>query len=100
MDERARRRALVGVLLSIFMGAMESTVVATAMPRVVEALGRLEMYSWVFSGFLLTSTVTMPLWGRLSDLYGRRRTFMVGLSIFLVGSALSGLSSDMVQLIL
>src|SRR5215475_8935784 len=70
MDERARRRALVGVLLSIFMGAMESTVVATAMPKVVEALGNIEMYAWVFSGFLLTSTVTMPLWGRLSDLSG------------------------------
>ena len=55
-------------MLSIFLAAMESTVVATAMPRVVASLGGLEMYSWVFSGFLLTSTVTMPLWGRLSDL--------------------------------
>src|SRR5215470_5004502 len=99
MDEGARRRALLGVLLSIFMGAMESTVVATAMPKVVDALGNIEMYSWVFSGFLLTSTVTMPLWGRLSDLYGRRRTFLVGLAIFLGGSALSGLSGDMRQLI-
>lgn len=90
---------MFGVMLAIFMGAMESTVVATAMPRVVEALGRIEMYSWVFSGFLLTSTVTMPVWGRLSDLYGRRRTFMVGLTIFLVGSALSGVSGDMMQLI-
>src|SRR5215831_4645445 len=99
VTEALRRRAMFGVMLAIFMGAMESTVVATAMPRVVEALGRLEMYSWVFSGFLLTSTVTMPLWGRLSDLYGRRRTFMVGLSIFLVGSALSGLSQNMMALI-
>ena len=99
MTDAMRRRAMFGVMLAIFMGAMESTVVATAMPRVVEALGRIEMYSWVFSGFLLTSTVTMPLWGRLSDLYGRRRTFMVGLTIFLVGSALSGLSGDMTQLI-
>src|SRR5262245_40974829 len=99
MDERARRRALVGVLLSIFMGAMESTVVATAMPKVVEALGNIQMYSWVFSGFLLTSTVTMPLWGRLSDLYGRRRMFLIGLSIFLAGSALSGCATDMRQLI-
>jgi EmrB/QacA subfamily drug resistance transporter len=99
VTDAMRRRAMFGVMLAIFMGAMESTVVATAMPRVVEALGRIEMYSWVFSGFLLTSTVTMPLWGRLSDLYGRRRTFMVGLTIFLVGSALSGVSGDMVQLI-
>ncbi len=77
-------------MLSIFMGAMESTVVATAMPRVVETLGNIQMYSWVFSGFLLTSTVTMPLWGRLSDLYGRRRTFLVGLTGVLSRSALSG----------
>src|SRR5215475_13580455 len=71
MDDSQRRRALFGVMLAIFMGAMESTVVATA----------------------------MPLWGRLSDLYGRRRTFLVGLAVFLGGSALSGLSGDMGKLI-
>jgi len=99
MDERAKRLALVGVMLSIFLAAMESTVVATAMPRVVASLGGLDIYSWVFSGFLLTSTVTMPLWGRLSDLYGRRPVFLCGLVVFLVGSALSGLSQTMAQLI-
>ena len=99
MEETRTRRAVVGVMLSIFLGAMESTAVATAMPKVVESLGGLHMYSWVFSGFLLTSTVTMPLWGRLSDLYGRRPTYLVGLVIFLVGSALSGLSRTMVELI-
>jgi EmrB/QacA subfamily drug resistance transporter len=98
-DDRLKRRALLGVMLSVFLAAMESTVVATAMPIVVKSLGGLEIYAWVFVGFLLTSTVTMPLWGRLSDLFGRRRTFMTGLVIFLVGSALSGLSGDMVQLI-
>src|SRR5438105_7361932 len=99
MDERLKRRALLGVMLSVFLAAMESTVVATAMPIVVKSLGGLEIYAWVFAGFLLTSTVTMPLWGRLSDLYGRRSTFLTGLVIFLVGSALSGLSRDMAQLI-
>ena len=99
MAERATRLALVGVMLSIFLAAMESTVVATAMPRVVASLGGLDIYSWVFSGFLLTSTVTMPLWGRLSDLYGRRPVFLCGLVVFLVGSALSGLSQTMAQLI-
>jgi EmrB/QacA subfamily drug resistance transporter len=99
MEETRTRRAVIGVMLSIFLGAMESTVVATAMPKVVESLGGLHMYSWVFSGFLLTSTVTMPLWGRLSDLYGRRPTYLMGLVIFLVGSALSGLSRTMVELI-
>ena len=99
MDDRAKRRALAGVMLTIFLGAMESTVVATAMPTVVESLGGLTIYSWVFSGFLLTSTVTMPLWGRLSDLLGRRRMYVIGLAIFLVGSALSGAAADMRQLI-
>ena len=99
MEERRKRIALAGVMLSIFLAAMESTVVATAMPRVVASLGGLEIYSWVFSGFLLTSTVTMPLWGRLSDLYGRRPVFLGGLALFLAGSALSGAARDMTQLI-
>src|SRR6185503_19132206 len=99
MEDRRRQRAVLGVMLSIFLAAMESTVVSTAMPRVVASLGGLHMYSWVFSGFLLTSTVTMPLWGRLSDLYGRRATYLTGLVIFLVGSALSGVSRTMTELI-
>jgi EmrB/QacA subfamily drug resistance transporter len=99
MDDRRRRLVVMGVILSIFLAAMESTVVATAMPRVVTSLGGLELYSWVFSGFLLTSTVTMPVWGRLSDMVGARRTFLVGLTIFLLGSGLSGLAQSMSQLI-
>src|SRR2546429_3051657 len=94
-----KRRALYGVMLSVFLAAMESTVVATAMPTVVASLGGLHMYSWVFSGFLLTSTVTMPLWGRLSDLYGRRTMYLTGLVVFLGGSALSGLARTMTELI-
>jgi EmrB/QacA subfamily drug resistance transporter len=99
MDDRRRRLVVLGVMLSIFLAAMESTVVATAMPRVVASLGGLEIYSWVFSGFLLTSTVTMPVWGRLSDLFGPRRVFLIGLALFLSGSALSGLAHSMAQLI-
>jgi EmrB/QacA subfamily drug resistance transporter len=99
MDDARRRRVLIGVMLAIFLGAMESTVVATAMPKVVASLGGLHIYSWVFSGFLLTSTVSMPLWGRLSDLYGRRPVYLVGLTIFLAGSALSGVAQDMTALI-
>jgi len=99
-DEDARRRWIVlGIMLSIFLAAIESTVVATAMPTVVASLGGLHVYSWVFSGFLLTQTVTMPLWGRCSDLYGRRRVYLAGLATFLIGSALSGAAQDMAQLI-
>lgn len=97
--ETRPRLVMLGVMLSVVLAAMESTVVATAMPTVVAALGGLRIFSWVFSAFLLTSTVTMPLWGRLSDLFGRRPAYLTGLAIFLVGSALSGLSESMTQLI-
>lgn len=94
-----RKVVLAGVMLAIFLAAMESTVVATAMPTVIASLGGIRIYSWVFSAFLLTSTITMPLWGRLSDLLGRRPTYLAGVAIFLLGSGLSGLSQSMAQLI-
>lgn len=97
--ELRRRVVLAGVMGSVFLGAMESTVVATAMPTVIATLGGIHIYSWAFSGFLLSSTVTMPLWGRLADQLGRRRVYLAGLSLFLIGSALSGLSQNMTQLI-
>jgi len=99
MDERRKRRVLFAVMMAVFLAAMESTVVALAMPTVVAQLGGLGHYSWVFSGYLLTQTVSMPLWGRFSDIYGRRAVYVVGLATFLVGSALSGMSQDMIQLI-
>src|SRR5256712_4224794 len=100
MNEEGRKRwVLVGIMLSIFLAAIESTVVATAMPTVVASLGGIRIYSWVFSGFLLTQTVTMPLWGRFSDLYGRRSIYLAGLATFLTGSALSGAAQDMAQLV-
>jgi len=95
------RRGLIvfGVILGLFLGAMESTAVATAMPTVIASLGGLAIYSWVFSGYILAATVSMPLWGRLADLYGRRATYLTGLGIFIVGSVLSGLASSMTTLI-
>ena len=99
MDETQKRWVFVGIVLSIFLAAIESTVVATAMPTVVARLGGIRIYSWVFSGFLLTQTVAMPLWGRFSDLYGRRPIYLTGLMTFLIGSALSGAAQNMGQLI-
>jgi EmrB/QacA subfamily drug resistance transporter len=97
-----RRRWIVttGLLLGIFLAALEATVVSTAMPTVVASLGGLNHYSWVFSAYLLTSTASVPLWGRLSDLYGRRRPYLAAIAIFLVGSVLAGVSQSMLQLIL
>ena len=82
------------------LGALEATVVSTAMPTVIATLGGLAHYSWVFSAYLLTSTASVPIWGRLSDLYGRRRLYMIGVAVFLAGSALSGAAGSMTQLIL
>jgi EmrB/QacA subfamily drug resistance transporter len=97
---RRRRIAItVGVMTGSFIAALEGTVVSTAMPTVVAALGGIERFSWVFSGYMLTSTVTVPLWGRLSDLYGRRRLYQAGVLLFLVGSVLSGFATTMNQLI-
>jgi EmrB/QacA subfamily drug resistance transporter len=97
---KRRRWITAGLLLGMSLGALEATVVSTAMPTVISTLGGLAHYSWVFSAYLLTSTACVPIWGRLSDLYGRRRIYLLGVAIFLVGSALSGASTSMVQLIL
>jgi EmrB/QacA subfamily drug resistance transporter len=88
-----------GIMLSLFLASMESTVVATAMPTIVGQLGGLEHYSWVFSAFMLASTTTVPLYGKLSDLYGRRRLYVFAMTLFLIGSVLCGWSNSMTQLI-
>lgn len=99
LERRTRIWVTAGVMLGMFLAALEATVVSTAMPTVISSLGGIERYSWVFSAYLLTSTVTVPVWGKLSDLYGRRRLFQIGIAIFLVGSVLSGMSTTMEQLI-
>ncbi len=88
-----------GIMFSLFLASMESTVVATAMPTIVGQLGGLEHYSWVFSAFMLASTTVVPLYGKLSDLYGRRRLYIFAMALFLTGSVLSGLAHSMTQLI-
>src|SRR5829696_6912330 len=96
----ARRRAITaGLLLGMSLGALEATVIGTAMPTVIAALGGLAHYSWVFSAYLLTSTASVPIWGRLSDLYGRRRMYQLGIAVFMLGSMASGVSTSMFQLI-
>ena len=100
LTKRRRWAVTAGLLLGIFLAALEATVVSTAMPTVVAHLGGLDRYSWVFSAYLLTSTASVPLWGRLSDLYGRRRVYLAAIALFLVGSMLAGVSQSMLQLVL
>lgn len=89
----------IGIMLSLFLASMESTVVATAMPTIVGQLGGLEHFSWVFSAYMLASTTTVPLYGKLSDLYGRRKIYVIAMALFLIGCVLSGLANSMNQLI-
>lgn len=86
-------------MLSLFLASMESTVVATAMPTIVGQLGGLEHYSWVFSAFMLTSTTAVPLYGKLSDIYGRRKLYVFAMVLFLIGSVWCGWANSMTQLI-
>ncbi len=89
-----------GLMLGMFLAALEATVVSTAMPTVVASLGGIEQYSWVFSAYLLTSTASVPIWGRLSDLVGRRPVYLAAIALFLSGSMLAGVSQTMLQLVL
>ena len=99
LPRKQRMAVTAGVMMGMFLAALEATVVGTAMPTVIASLGGLQHYSWVFSAYLLTSTVTVPIWGKLSDLYGRRPLYQIGIAIFLAGSILSGISNSMFQLI-
>src|SRR3954467_14167160 len=90
---------VVALLLSMFMAAMEATVVATAMPTVVADLGGIELYGWIGAVYMLASTITMPLYGKLADIVGRKPVMYLGLVLFMVGSMASGLSRSMIQLV-
>lgn len=94
-----RKLVLAAILLSVFLAAMEATVVATAMPSVVSDLHGLSLYGWVGAIYMLTSTLTMPLYGKVADLYGRKPILLVALVVFLVGSIASGLAPSMGALV-
>lgn len=95
-----RRLILAASLMATFMVAVESTIVATAMPTIVADLGGFRLFSWVFAAYLLTQAVSVPLYGRLADLYGRKRVFFCGAGIFLLGTTLCGFARSMPVLVL
>jgi len=96
---RTQLLTLVGVFLGIFLAALDQTIVSTALPRIVQDLGGMDKYAWVGTSYLLASTISVPIFGRLSDLVSSRSLLLWAIGIFLVGSALSGLSGSMDQLI-
>ena len=91
---------LGGVMLAMFLGSLDQTVVGTAMPRIIADLGGFDRYTWVTTAYLMTSTSVLPIVGRLTDMYGRKRFYIAGIVIFLLGSALAGLSQTLNQLII
>src|SRR5512135_2967456 len=88
-----------GVMAGIAVAALDSTVVGTAMPTIIGQLGGIEQYGWVFAAYLLTATTTVPVFSTIADVRGRKPVFLVGLALFVGGSALCGLSQSMVMLI-
>jgi EmrB/QacA subfamily drug resistance transporter len=89
-----------GLMVALLLAALDQTIVATALPRIVSDLGGLTQYSWVFTAYMLTSTVTVPLYGRLGDVHGRRPLLLVAVVVFLAGSALCGAATSMPELVL
>lgn len=98
--ETKRKLLLVGLFLGLFFAALDQTVVGTAMPRIIGELGGLSIMTWVTTAYMLSSTTIVPIAGKLADLYGRRIIYVTGITVFIIGSALCGISSSMTQLIL
>lgn len=100
---RSRREIVVAfsaIMLAMLLAALDQTIVATALPAIVDDLKNFEHLSWVVTAYLVSSTVTVPIYGKLSDIYGRRRLFVVAITLFLVGSLACGAAQSMDQLVL
>jgi MFS family permease len=92
--DRTKILTLVGVLLALFLGALDQTIVATSLPRIVRDLHGVSRYAWVATSYLLTSTVFVPIYGKLADIYSRKTIELWSIGVFLVGSFLCGLSGE------
>jgi EmrB/QacA subfamily drug resistance transporter len=100
LNHRAKMEILFAILLGLFLGALDQTIVSVALPTIITDLGGQELLTWTVTIYLLTSTITVPFYGKLSDIYGRKPMLVIGIVLFLIGSALSGLSQNMTQLII
>jgi len=99
LDPRVRAQIVAAVMLGLFLAALDQTVVGTALPRIVTDLHGNDIYTWAFTAYLLTATISGPIYGKLSDLFGRRPVLLFAVAVFLVGSLLSGVSREMWQLV-
>src|SRR5512141_2270619 len=98
LSQRAKMEVLFAVMLGLFLGALDQTIVGPVLPTIVTQLAGNDYYVWAITVYLLTSTITVPFWGKGSDLFGRKPIYMLGIGVFLAGSALSGLSQNMAML--
>ncbi len=99
ISPKSRNFIIVATLLALFLGALDALVMAAAMPTIVADLGGLHLYSWVYSAYLLARAVSLPVFGKLADIFRSRRLYIISISIFLLGSILAGLAQNMMQLI-
>ena len=99
VDPRTRTQIVAAVLLGLFLAALDQTVVGTALPRIVTDLHGNDIYTWAFTAYILTATISGPIYGKLSDLFGRRPILLFAVAVFLLGSLLSGLSQEMWQFV-
>src|SRR5262245_35615067 len=100
VDHAAARAIIVGIMLAMFLSALEQTIVAPALPTIGRALADVEHLSWVVTAYLISTTVATPLFGKLSDIYGRRRMMLISVGVFVVGSVACALAPNMATLIL
>lgn len=100
LTEREIRKVFIGLMIGLLLSALDGTIVATALPTMAGELGGIELLPWVFTAYLLTSTVTVPIYGKLSDIYGRKRLFQVAIVLFIIGSIAIASAQTMLQLVL
>ncbi|MBC8163761.1 MAG: MFS transporter [Roseiflexaceae bacterium] len=100
LSERAKLLIMLGVLLGLFLEALDQTIVATALPRIVSEFQGINLVAWVSTGYLLASTALVPIYGKLSDVLGRRAIVIWGIVVFLIGSVLCGIAGSMIQLVI
>jgi EmrB/QacA subfamily drug resistance transporter len=100
LSNKQKFTVLGGIMLGLLLGALDSTIVGTAMPVIVRKLGGMTHYAWVATVYMLFATTSIPIFGKLADMYGRKKFYLLGIIIFLAGSALCGISASMTQLII
>lgn len=100
LNEGRRGKIIIGIMFAILLAGLDATVVGTVMPTVISELGGMALYSWVFSAYMLTTAISIPIWGKLSDKKSKKANFYFAIVIFLFGSVLSGLAQSMFQLII